>query len=605
MNFSEKVLSFRPKLRRGRGGGRPGGRAGGRVAVVHWDRESIDFLVYTPKSNQLASNQVGSLDWTAHEHPLAALAEHLNEQSLGVQRLIILLSRPRLDMVTLNLPVANAAELPTLVASEVEQRLGDADEPPVVDYCVLASGKSQAEPAAGASPDGQETASRPGLTVLAFAMQSSELERLREEVSQHGFRLAGICPRHIAPLGVLRRRHLLSETVSVTVHLYANEVELILCQQDEPVFLRSLRVHADDAGKAAEQIALEVQRCTTLLPPELAEAPMGWSVFMTSAAASEIAEQLQQRVETSVQTIDPLTGWKLETPAKGEDDETAVSNCRLSAATAGTALDHQRESLPVNLLAPKRAPPAPNPARRWAVIGAAAALVIAVGVHFMLADVRDLRTQVHGLETQLEEAEKLADKYQERADQVAAVENWMSDQVDWLTVLDDLSDRLPRGNQATVRRLTASVSGDTGIIDLSVQVAEQDDVSELESRIRSVKYSVSSKRISQKADTAEYPWQFETRVVFPVETARLDSIDTTAYAPPDDASAPSPSDRPPSEQVTRDATTGSADSAKVAGEPIGDESSEATSSAFQPIVQPTERPVAQADSSATRIEVPQ
>jgi hypothetical protein len=112
------------------------------------------------------------------------------------------------------------------------------------------------------------------------------------------------------------------------------------------------------------------------------------------------------------------------------------------------------------------------------------------------------------------------------------VEDWLSDRVDWLNELDELSDRLPKGNQATVRRLTASTGGNMALIDLSVQVAEQDDVSNLESRIRSVKYAVSSKRISQKADSAEYPWRFETRIEFPIETSQLDSVQSEDYQPP-------------------------------------------------------------------------
>jgi hypothetical protein len=92
--------------------------------------------------------------------------------------------------------------------------------------------------------------------------------------------------------------------------------------------------------------------------------------------------------------------------------------------------------------------------------------------------------------------------------------------VDWLTELNDLSNRLPDGQDATVRRLTASAAANSATIDLSVQVAEQEFISQLESRIRSAKYSVTSKQISQNPDSSEYPWQFETRIAFPIEAQK-------------------------------------------------------------------------------------
>ena len=53
-----------------------------------------------------------------------------------------------------------------------------------------------------------------------------------------------------------------------------------------------------------------------------------------------------------------------------------------------------------------------------------------------------------------------------------------------------------------------------------MQVAEQEFISQLESRIRSAKYSVTSKQISQNPDSSEYPWQFETRIAFPIEAQK-------------------------------------------------------------------------------------
>ena len=156
-----------------------------------------------------------------------------------------------------------------------------------------------------------------------------------------------------------------------------------------------------------------------------------------------------------------------------------------------------------------------NPWVRWGAIGASAATLLAIAIYFFLSDVWQLQLEVDTLQKELDNSAKVTAKYQEKSDQVAAVQAWMADQVDWLSELNDLSSRLPDGQDATVRRLSASTSANSATIDLSVQVADQEFISQLESRIRSAKYGATSKQISQNQNSAEYPWQFETRVSFP------------------------------------------------------------------------------------------
>jgi hypothetical protein len=125
-------------------------------------------------------------------------------------------------------------------------------------------------------------------------------------------------------------------------------------------------------------------------------------------------------------------------------------------------------------------------------------------------------------------------KYQQKADKVQAVEEWLSNQTDWLAELNELSKRLPEGQNATVRRLTANLSGNGSAIDLSVQVNQQEYISVLEDRLKSAKYSVLSRQISQSPETSDYPWHFETRITF-AANAPIDK----RFAPP--VSSPSDS----------------------------------------------------------------
>ena len=105
----ERLLQFRQRTRRV--------STNSRVAIVHWDQDTLDFLIVGPKSESIATGDHGRLSWTAFDNPLQALAEHWSGQADGPQRLIVLLSRPLLEQLSLTLPPSEASELPALVAA--------------------------------------------------------------------------------------------------------------------------------------------------------------------------------------------------------------------------------------------------------------------------------------------------------------------------------------------------------------------------------------------------------------------------------------------------------------------------------------------------------
>ncbi|MEO8268448.1 MAG: hypothetical protein ABI557_01935 [Aureliella sp.] len=519
--LQEKFNRFRKRTRRV--------SANSRVAIVHWDHDSLDYLIVSPKSAKIASGDSGRLSWSGFDNPLQALSDYLSTRSDRPQRLILLVSRPLLEQLNLTLPPAEASEIPILVASEVEQQLGEGDAPPVVDY--------YAQPSFG------DESSAGGQRVLAFALAALELDRMREWSQQTGMRLSAVCSRELSPLGILRRKQVAEDSLNISVHLISGEVELAVCRGSEPIFLRLIRIAVDDSPRVAEQVWMETQRCLTILPSELAELPQAWFVFTTCEAAWRVARSLEDRGVT-VQPVEPLFGWEWEgvnaTSVEGQQlteqiaspdadaiaDESSESMtgsapkalfAQTSAATAGAAWEFLHGELPINMLAAKRAPIAPSPLRRWGALATAVACVVGLGLYFLLSDVGKLQRDVSELQLDLAGEKKLAAKFQEKSDQVAFVESWLSDQVDWLAELNELSGRLPNGEQATVRRLTASASRQSASVDLSLQVAQQENIAQLENSIRGAKYQATSQRISQNADSSEYPWQFETHISFAVE----------------------------------------------------------------------------------------
>ena len=483
----------------------------GRMAVVHWDRDSVSYFVLTPNARQVKGSEIGTLRLTLESNessdvspddprtakPLVALAEHFKDQKISVKGVVVLLSRPELDLLPLNLPPASSDELPSLVATEVEQQQGESPDPPIIDFY-----SPPVQPGIDSQSPGTQQ-------VFAFALSQRQMAALHEQCTTAGFKLLAVGSRQLAPLRLLHESKIERESVVIAMHLFAGEAEIAICQGNVPVLLRTLRYSAEDPERVAEQIDTEAKRCLTLLPQELSERSVSWCIFETGDFARNVGAAIEQQEQVHVQWIAPYLGWNVIGPAASDGVH--------SAANSGAALDILGQSLPVNLLAPKKPPVPPNPWIRWGTLGGLSTAAAATVGYFLLTDVWDLQDQVKGLETNYRDESKVTAKYQEKSDQVATIEGWLTDQVDWVAELADLAGRLPDGQDATVRRLSGAVNAKgSGSIDLAMQVRSQEVISELENRIRGAKYTIVSKQITQNPDSQEYPWQFESHIEFPL-----------------------------------------------------------------------------------------
>ena len=492
----------------------------GPIAFAHWDKESLYYFIGSAWES-ITSNSTGVIPLSSSDKPISTFATFLKEHNPGVNQVVALISRPELDLSTLTLPKGDEKEIASMVAIELEQQYGDGAEEPAADF-VLAS--SQRDVTTGAETN----------DVLLFASQAKFLHSLESEAKESGVKLVGVGARHLGPLSLMRRKIGTANAFTVAIQFYRGETELSICIGESPVLLRSIRNSTEDPERVAEQVAVEVERCLTLLPHEVASTPITVVFFCDNFLATKVAEALQELQPNSIVKINSATGWLEGKPASDED----VVVDGVFAANVGAAWDFFHKSLPIDLLAPKRPPKPANPwIKRGGIAVAVAGGLISVA-YVLLGDINDLQLEVEQLEADFENVSKLTNKYQEKADRVKAVEDWLANQVDWLSELNEISQRLPEGQNATVRRLTGTLGNNGSAIDLSVQVNAQEYISVLEDRLKSAKYSVTSRQISQNPDTTDYPWNFETRISFAVDAPSWKS-----YGPP----VSSPSDAPESE----------------------------------------------------------
>jgi hypothetical protein len=321
----------------------------------------------------------------------------------------------------------------------------------------------------------------------------------------------------------------LKDGFTIAIQFYPGETEISMCHDAMPILLRSIRNSTDDSERVAEQVATEVERCLTLLPHHIATLPIQLALFGDNQFATSVTSALSSHEQLTVSIVDLMEGWNASSSVP---PLTTQINGAL-APNLGAAWDYFHQRLPVNLLRPKQPPKPVNPWVRRGALGGLVAGAAAITAYVLLSDVSELRTEVAQRETEFANTSKVTAKYQQKADKVQAVEEWLSNQTDWLAELNEVSKRLPEGQNATVRRLTANLSGGGSAIDLSVQVNQQEFISVLEDRLKSAKYSVVSRQISQSPETSDYPWHFETRITF-AANAPIDKRFSPPVASPSD-----------------------------------------------------------------------
>ena len=473
----------------------------GRLVFVHWDRKSLSYLVVQKNRQALRVTSLDQVERDADRPPLSQLGELLNQDRVNASQVVVLLSRANLQMANITLPPSGEDEVPELVRSQVEEQLGDSEQPPVIDYVL-----GQFSEASGGE-------------ALAFALDDAEWSNLQDQAKESGMKLMAVVPRSLASWGLLAGAASRSRPLSIAVTRFESEVELMILKHGVPRTVRTIRTRTEDIHILSEQVALEIQRCLAVEESSDIKEAMHLFVFGDRDTLSPLVEVLVKQFEGPVAVLNPFDSFEVEPSIDKELSHQF-------AALSGAALSAYAEKVPVNLTAPKKPPKPPSPLRRWAFMGGAIGAAILAVVYTLAGEISDLQVEYEDKKKRFETNANMARKRQEKADDVSVAERWLRDEVNWLEQLKQISETLPSGQEVTVRRLSASTGSGASVFDLGVQVSQPEKVAELENRLRGFASSVASKRVSEQTSDEEYPWQFEPRIVIPISSRELSQPDS-------------------------------------------------------------------------------
>ena len=147
----------------------------GPVSVIHWDRERLYYFIGSPRES-LTESSTGTIEIGPNDKPITTYAEFLTKSNRKAGSVLVLLSRPELDLSTLTLPKGDDKETSAMVASEIEQQYADSHEPPTVDFAISSSLQAS----------GNESEVN---NVLVFGAQPKYLQSLGQQATKSGLRL--------------------------------------------------------------------------------------------------------------------------------------------------------------------------------------------------------------------------------------------------------------------------------------------------------------------------------------------------------------------------------------------------------------------------------
>ncbi len=468
----------------------------------------------------------GSLD-AEDSRPLAEqLQEQLATHKVRCRQAVLLLPRGELEVTSHQLPPATKSELPELVYNATAAEFDDTAGEQINDFLVTHQDDT-------------------GCETLVFSMPDQRIKDYVASFKTAGMKLLGITFSGLGSVELLKRVIQRPAATAVSVAIGDADVDLAVTENGRAVMFRSIPCSAEEDHVRAERLGTEVRR-TLALAHHGADEPTRLYLIGDVETHEKLAQLLAEQLSVSASVVNPLNHVELATD---------IESSSRYANLIGMACAWNGAGLELNFLAPRRPPRKASPWRRVAFWGAIAATVL-VGISFVAW--KDRTDELAAIDQQKQHLKQLAgraNKALAAQDVADAIDAWRTDDIAWLDELRELSERLPGGEQALIRRMSMSTDASgKGVIDLAVQVSQPEVVAHLEDALRDERHSVSSKRVTESDEKAKLPWAFETRIAFqPADLPELPPPDDIAQEDQESVEVPDTQD-----QVTQDAELGGA-----------------------------------------------
>lgn len=411
------------------------------------------------------------------------------ERNLGRCQSLAAVSRGKIELRDLQVPVAPDEELPDLVRFQALRQFTSLGEDWPLDFVRLPSAEEQQ------------------IRVLAATVAPAVVAEIQQVCAALESPVSSVVLRPFASASLFSR-YAADGRCRLLVELFAEEADLNVVAAGQVLLLRSVRLPTHDRDAA---LVGEIRRTLAAARNQLSDRPVEVvSLLGSQAELGSLPNDLRGQLGTEVESFDPLDRVNLAPEARR-----GLADCSGRFAALLGMLYDEAEGRPhgIDFLKPRQRPKPPDRRRRYAWLAAAAAgLLLVLGgmvawqIHQYGRQLDALRAQSKELDAPLKTANKL------KAD-VALIDQFAAGDINWLDELYDLSKRFPAAEDATVDTATfSSLQEGGGQIFLEGYVRDPAVIEKMESQLRDARHQVTGGGTQFDERQPELRWEFKEKI---------------------------------------------------------------------------------------------
>lgn len=491
-----------------------------RYIAVDWDSKELRVVGGTPGSGSVQVDFLQSVPLSVDAgSPEAAVAEALAklmaEGAIGKGDLLLTANRSSVELRSLQLPPADANELPDMVRFAAQSRFAQLGDQWPLDYLPLPSDGSTDQ------------------MVLAAAMQGPALMRLEKIASTSNLPLKQVRLRPLASqaLAELARGDLASSS-SLLIQRTGDELDLIVSQSGVVTLMRTARIADGQVDLAVKSLLGEIKRTRFAAESQEPKATVDRLVLWGDLGlGQDLATTLRQETGLAVDSLglsDAVT-WKsgASVSAAGNDPERFVPAVGLLAQAAGTS------SNSIDFLNPRRRIEVKRPLWHYIAAASAAAILGAIGLWAYLSRHRALDSEIARLQkanNDMTQTVELSRKYirdWQKVEKFLQADTNILDEMVYISERSLPPEQMMFGDWA----YTLNAATDIGTFSGPVTMVEPELLTDFEEKLRDDRHAVSGKQVNETRDKKSmYRWIGTTTMA--VQPKSVDEIDALLLKPP-------------------------------------------------------------------------
>jgi hypothetical protein len=414
-----------------------------------------------------------------------ALAAGIHDLRHGRMPVVVVVPRSELAWQNHELPPVPADDLPDLVHLQAQRDLPLADDGSGFDFLPLSG--SEEHP----------------YKVIAAGLLPSQWSQLRETLDAADLKPERILPE---PLGwpELGRRVVIDSAGAMNVYaaIFDRQAAVWATEGDQLRLIRTVWLPEDDNAVAdAAALGNELRRTLLALAHPQGESRGAARCVYIGINADEIAGELGASLSKPVQAVplERIVDWTAA-------DAKSINPLEAAPVAALALAIHERRSVGMDLLRPRRRPAPPSRKRTYALAAAAAVTLIAMIAWQGYRNLQDPLDAAAEANATREALTPLLESYAQDEAKARAIQTWVDGSVNLLTELDHLarqlrpepldSENFPAAEDVVLTKIV--VNNRTMTVDAAVK--DNAALRPIETRLRAADYRFSREAVEPKAE---------------------------------------------------------------------------------------------------------